>query len=910
MEKFNFDRDWLFHLGDVEDTGPVGHTKCYMASKAGGALGPASPDYDFSAWQKVNLPHDWAVYGQFDEQYGPSAGYKPRGKGWYVKRFRLEEQDKGKQILLEFDGISTHAAVYCNGSVVARNFCGYTSFTADITDMALYGEQVNTVSVFVDADAIEGWWYEGAGIYRHTYLYKKEPVHIQHWGVFVSPEKKSADVWDTKIEVTVENSAYISAEAHTVVTVRNAAGTVVGHAETNAAVPAGSSSTLQLSVLTYSPALWDIDEPNLYTAECAVSVGGEETDRTETEFGYRTISLSADEGFFLNGRRVQIYGTCNHQDHAGVGVAVPDAVNEYRIKLLKEMGSNAYRCAHGNPSPEILTYCDRHGMLVMDENRNFNTSAEGLEQVRNMVLRDRNHPSVVMYSLFNEEPFQGTPTGRKLAERMACEVRKLDDTRFLTGAMNTGVTEDGGCADLLDVTGFNYITHTFDSFREKFPKQPMIGSENNSAFQTRGVYQTDNEAHIIDSYDSVAAPWGNTHRDGFRQIDMRPHIMGMFIWTGFDYRGEPTPYEWGSIGTQFGIMDTCGFKKDAFYLNQAFFTTEPMIHMLPHWNWKEGQKIKVMVHTNCEEAELFINEQSKGRKAVDRYDMAEWEVIFTQGTAKMVGYRKGKAVCEDYRKTAGEPVKVVLETDRKTAYADCRDAVIVNVHTEDREGTIVPCAANHIRFFVRGGTVIGVGNGDPNSHEEDKACERNLFNGYCQAIIEAEDGAAQIRITAESDGIASDEVIIALTEKTDCLPDIASVSEIYINTWREAAELAQTRPDPNIKIEDHDMNTWEIICAGSRDGKFTQSAGYALYKTTCVLGRNENGYILKFYEVTGEQVEIFVDGENCFTGQCPYGRTIDIPMKAQKEADIAVIIYNGKRGAAGGITKCVVLAEK
>lgn len=904
--KLSMDKGWLFHLGEVEEPEVKGHTYSYMAAKAGGATGGASPSCSFDGWQTVNLPHDWAVSGEFNPDEGPAHGYKPRGKAWYVKRFRLDEEDADKQILVEFEGISSHAAVYCNGSVVARSFCGYTSFTADITDMAVFGAKVNTLSVCVDANVIEGWWYEGAGIYRHVNLYKKNKLHIKHWGVFVKPEKKTADVWDTNVEITVENSGYDEREFTARASLKNAKGVVIGHQEENGTVKGGSDTVINTSVLTYSPELWDIDEPNMYTMECEVLIDGECVDKTETPFGYRTIEISADDGFKLNGRRVQLYGTCNHQDHAGVGVAVPDMINEYRIQLLKEMGTNAFRCSHGNPNPEILDLCDKYGILVMDENRNFNSSPEGVEQVRSMVLRDRNHPSVVMYSVFNEEPHQGTATGRRIAQRLACEIRRLDNTRFLLGAMNTGLLEDAGCADLLDITGFNYITHLYDPFREKYPNQPMIGSENDSAFQTRGEYKTDKEGHIIDCYDSEAAAWGNTYRDGFKQVDIRKHIMGMFIWTGFDYRGEPTPFEWPSIGTQFGIMDTCGFKKDAFYLNKAYFTDEPMMHLLPHWNWEKGQKIKVMVHTNCDEAELFLNGRSLGKHSVDKYDMAEWEVEFESGTIRADGWRGGEIVCSDSRSTSGRPSKIVLEVSADTITNDTRGAAAVNVSVVDENGVPVPTADNLIRFTAKGGHIIGVGNGDPNSHEADKARERHLFNGLCQAIVQADENADSITVTAEGEGLESASVEIKVT-KSDILY-IPSVKEKFLGKWRASVSLFDEKPSENTVIEDSDMNTWGIMTPGD-ESRF-DGCGYALYRTNAEIGDGKKALV--FAEVTGSYAWIYINGEQKFEGNCKWGNRVEIALdnNVSGEAEITVIIHRADKEQTVGLTKSVAVIQK
>jgi len=913
MKRYRMDNDWFFHEGELEKPKEPSHTYSYMASKAGGNP-EAMTSLGGDGWKKVNLPHDFAVEHEFEEKYGPANGYKKRGKAWYVRRFRLDAKDEGKQILVEFGGVSTHATVYCNGSVVGRNFCGYTSFVCDITDMAVFGENVNTLSVFVDADVIEGWWYEGAGIYRHVDLYVKDKLHVEHWGVFVNPRKVSANVWDTQVEVSIENSSFNGRNAEVEVWVENDNGNVLTPKINKfVKVASGSKAAANLNVEMHSPKIWDIDSPNLYKLICCVYDKKKMVDRTETKFGYRTIEMSENDGFILNDRRVMLYGTCNHQDHAGVGIAVPDSVNEYRIQLLKEMGSNAYRCAHGNPDSYVLDLCDRYGILVMDENRNFNSSPDGIRDVQSMVRRDRNHPSVVMYSLFNEEPHQGTKTGNNIASRLACEVRKLDNTRFLLGAMNTGLFEDCGCNELLDITGFNYITDTFDEFREKYPYQPMIGSENNSAFQTRGVYKTDNDKHIIDSYDTEAALWGNTHRDGFRQINERPYIMGMFIWTGFDYRGEPTPFQWPSIGTQFGIMDTCGFKKDAFYLNKAYFTKIPMIHILPHWTHDvpKGTLIKVMTHTNCEEAELFLNGKSLGRKSVDKYDMQTWEVPYEKGTLLMYGYNNGEKAAVDEVRTAGKPVKIVARPVRGFVYADSRDAIVLNIWTVDENGIVVPYADNLMNVSVLGGYVTGVGNGDPNSHESDKSDKRHLFNGYAQAIIEESKANREVIITVTSDGLESCEVRVPVKENPDRIKYLGKVSEIYISTWRMLVALCDKMPAYDMKIDDHDMNTWGIYTAGNGDdSKYNGKTGFGLYKTSIEIGKSNKKRMLIFNEVKGDNVIIYVNDKKEFEGDCKWGEKVKVAIENDtSELNISVIVESKVTSNGGGISKSVIVTE-
>ncbi len=907
MEKFSLDRDWRFFEGEIDASAST-HTECYMAAKAGGARGGGSPDIDLSGFEAVDLPHDFAVGHEFDEKYGPANGYKARGRGWYFRKFRLEEEDAEKELYIEFGGVATHCTVYLNGSVVYRNFCGYNSFFVNITDMAVYGDNVNVLAVCVDADVIEGWWYEGAGIYRHVDLYKSSKLHVKPWGVFVRTEKKTPDVWDAMTECDIINCGDTKRTFTLISRIADSTGNIVGKESTVSVLGPGEEIKIIQNILTYSPYIWDIDSPRLYKMITEIYENDVCIDRAENKFGFRTIGIDKDNGFFLNGRRVQLYGTCNHQDHAGVGVAVPDAINEYRIRLLKEMGSNAYRCSHGNPSKEILDLCDKYGLLVMDENRNFNTSPDGLNHVRDMVLRDRNHPSVVMYSIFNEEPLQGTLIGKKLTRRMRQEIEKYDDTRFITGAMNGGVLAENGAASELDIVGFNYITAQYDPFREKFPDKPMLGSENNSAFETRYVYKTDMEKHVIDSYDSYAASWGNTHRDGFKQVDTRKHIMGMFIWTGFDYRGEPTPFEYPSIGTQFGIMDTCGFKKDAFYLNKAFFTDEPMIHIVPsHWNFERGQTVKVMAHTNCTYAELFLNGRSLGKKSVDKYDMCEWSVEFEDGTLVMLGFSDGAEVCRDEIKTAGEPAVLTAGSSRDFLYADCGDAVAVNICAADADGVRALTACNKVRFTVDGGRVIGVGNGDPNSHEADKASERCLFNGMCQAIVVPDEGVKTVTVTAEADGLKSVSILLEVRPSPVDRKYIGSVKERYISKWRRTSALSETMPDATKKLEDNDMNSYEVLTVGSGcDELFDECEGYGVYKTSTELPESR-AYKLVFRELTADKAYIYINGSLVKECSCQYGSRIELPVGGGS-LSIDVCLYSKKENKAG-ISKPVVIVE-
>lgn len=581
-------------------------------------MGAAGTDFDDTEWCKLDLPHDWVVEGPFREEENLSQGYRPRGIAWYRRRFLLADDDRGKHVELQFDGIATHATVWVNGLLVHRSFCGYTPFQIDLTPIATYGDQPNTIAIRVDADAMEGWWYEGGGIYRHTWLVKRSSVHIQTDGVYAVPVRSPNGTWSVPVEVTLGNITSDKAPVEITAELLDPEGRVIISERSAATVPVLESAVTNITLpVSGTPRLWSVDEPVLHTMRVSVRREGELLDEASVACGFRTIRFDAEKGFFLNDQPLKLQGTCNHQDHAGVGVAVPDALWDFRIRKLKEMGCNAYRSAHNQPAPEFLDACDRLGMLVMDENRNFNHTPEYIGQLRTMVRRDRNHPSVFIWSVFNEEPMQGTPQGREMVRRMAAEVRRLDPTRPVTAAMNGGMNNVEGVFEAVDVMGFNYCHHAYDSFHAKHPHLPVFSSEDTSAFMTRGEYANDLERNVVSSYDSEFASWGHSHRKAWQLIAERPFLAGGFVWTGFDYRGEPQRLAWPSISSVFGIMDTCGFAKTAFYIHQAeWIKDRPILAIAPHWNWagREGETISVVAMTNTEEVALFLNGEPLGRK--------------------------------------------------------------------------------------------------------------------------------------------------------------------------------------------------------------------------------------------------------------------------------------------------------
>jgi beta-galactosidase len=790
-----FDTGWRFafgHLNDVEKDFGFGADLRTYAKQGIDATPVAKPDYDDSQWRPVTLPHDWAVELPFVHKepktplkpddhgavWDPAAnhGYKPLGRdypetsvGWYRKVFDLRPEDKGKRISLEFDGVFRDAMVIVNGYIVRTHESGYTPFRVELNDFLNTDDKPNTVLVRLDASLGEGWFYEGAGIYRHVWLVKTNPVHIPQYGVCVRAKTDGT----VEVTTTVRND---SDKDITVAVQHTLPERPEGSAKYSVQTLAAYASVEDRQVFKLdNPALWSLEDPYLHKLETTLTDNrimeddvGPGTDiamdRVFTPFGFRDIKFDAQNGFFLNGKSVKLKGTCNHQDHAGVGAAIPDALQVWRLQQLKDMGCNAYRASHNAPTPELLDACDRMGILVIDETRLMTSSPEGLAQLETLIKRDRNHPSVILWSIGNEEPQQGTERGAHIARTMKRLCNDLDPTRLITAAMDNGYGE--GITDVIDVMGFNYRDHLIDDFHKKFPNMPIIGSETASTVSTRGEYIKDDAAHIVPAYDTTAPWWATTAEGWWPHFARQPFIAGGFIWTGFDYRGEPTPYSsWPSISSQFGALDTCGFPKDNYWYYRAWWRPEPLLHLFPHWNWegkegKEGKDISVWAHSNADEVELFVNGKSAGRKTVTKGFHVEWTVPYQPGKIEAFAYKAGKVILKDKRETAGAPANIVLTTDRTSLVNDGMDCTVLKAEVFDAKGRPVPKADNLITFTVSGpGAVIGVGNGNPNSHEADKASQRKAFNGLCSAIVQVT-GAGGITVTASAEGLTSGKVVL------------------------------------------------------------------------------------------------------------------------------------------------------
>jgi beta-galactosidase len=777
-EHLSLDRHWKFHLGD--DWPDALHLE-----KAGSASGAAAEWLGSDAtWRTVDLPHDWAIELPFDRAGDCNHGSKPLGPGfarnsvgWYRREFNLPAEGSTRRIWLTFDGVFRDATVWVNGWIVRHHEGGYETFHEDITDDLHFGGR-NEISVRVDATKFEGWFYEGAGIYRHVWLDKTSPVAIAPDGIFVRsafPNNVPSDKAEIDIEATVLNATSGNATASLDCEVVSPDGKSLAHCSGSASVPARSQSAVTLRSEVSSPALWSPESPKLYTLITSVAVADKIVDRKETLFGIRTVGFDPDKGFLLNGRRYELHGTCNHQDHAGVGAAIPDALQEFRVKKLKEFGCNAIRTAHNPPTPELLDACDRLGMLVMDESRLLGSDSENLRKWESQIRRDRNHPSVAIWSIANEEfAVQDTPQAAGVARTMQDHAKGLDPTRPVTYAAPEGDVFQG-INSVIEVRGWNYhYGPGMDAYHKEHPNQPNLGTEQASVVGTRGIYANDWAAGRISAYDVAWPGWNTTAESWWSYFADRPWLSGGFAWTGFDYRGEPTPCSWPCINSHFGILDTCGFPKDSFYYYQSWWTTQTVLHLAPHWNWpgREGQEIRVEAQSNCRQVELILNGVSQGRQAMKRNSKLVWQVKYAPGTLSAKGYDGAGAVIAETRvETADEPTRIEIQPDREAINADGADVAVFTVSARDAKGRVAPLAQNKIAFSVEGGgKIIGVGNGDPTCHEPDifvpsgrdgadrkrpaaTVWSRSLFNGLAQIIVQSTQDAGDFKLTANSAGL-------------------------------------------------------------------------------------------------------------------------------------------------------------
>ncbi|GIZ09593.1 beta-galactosidase GalB [Flavobacterium sp. UMI-01] len=779
------------------------------------AKGAEQVNFNDSKWRNLNLPHDWAIEGPFDEKYNARCGGLPfHGTGWYRKAFKMDKNAKGKVVRIEFEGAMYDAYVWVNGQLVGNRPNGYIGFEFDISTFLKYDGSDNIIAVRLKPQDLSSRWYPGAGIYRSVWLKIDEPIHVKQWGTYITTPTVTKEKATIQNETTVENKTnkevlvkvkqeYFAPDGKSVATV-----------DEDLKIAANSKAISALYTVIKNPKRWDTKNPHLYHAVTTISENGKVVDSYKTRFGLRSIAFTKD-GFFLNNEKVRFNGVCLHHDNGALGSAVYKRADERKLQIMKDMGTNAIRTSHNPPSREFLDLCDELGLLVLDEsfdvwkmakvpngyNVFFDQWAE--RDIKDMLYRDRNHPSIIMWSTGNEILEQGDKkNGWRVAKMLNDYCKEVDRTRPTTMGMNNYSNPyDNNFAQQVDIAGVNYKPSNYKEIRTNYPELPFYGSETSSCTSSRGVYHLPIEKYDthpslhVTSYDIIGPSWAYPPDIEFHFQELNPNVMGEFIWTGFDYLGEPTPYggkdnstngywngHWPSKSSYFGAVDLCGFPKDRFFLYQSHWTTKPMIHLLPHWNWKgmEGKEIPVYCYTNVDEAELFLNGKSLGRKVkgkdlteikVDfiRYEpktfqskyRLSWTVPYEPGTLKVVGYKNGKAVNEEVITTAGKPAKISLSVDRSKIDADGQDLAYVTVKILDKDGNFCPMADNLVTFDVKGeGSIIGVDNGNQISLESFQGNQRKAFNGMCLAIVKSSKKAGKITLTAHSKSLKSTQIVV------------------------------------------------------------------------------------------------------------------------------------------------------
>ncbi len=770
----NFGKDWKFQLGNIS--------------------GAEAVKFDDSSWRKLNVPHDWSIEGQFSEKNPstPEGGALPGGIGWYRKSFQVSEQDLKGLVFIDFDGVYQNSEVWINGHSVGKRFYGYSSFRYELTPFLVAGD--NLIAVKVDnSTQPNSRWYSGSGIYRNVWLVTTGKTYIDHWGTFVTTPEVSDAMAKVKFVALVENKWNPGQKLVVKTDIIDPSGKEVssGKMETE-----GTKDTVVSAIFNFelkNPVLWNLDSPKMYSAVSQVFVNGELVDNYTTPFGIRSFNFDVEKGFFLNGKSVKINGVCDHHDLGCLGTAINKRALERQIELLKGMGCNAIRTSHNPPAPELLDLADQMGMLIMDEAfdmwkmpknpYDYHTVWDQMhkQDIQDLIRRDRNHPSVIIWSIGNEIPEQWDSTGITIAKELAGYVRELDTTRPVTSALNNPEPNNNIVrSEALDLIGYNYHQNTYPDFPKNFPGKKFIGTETVSALMTRGVYDMPSELirrwpvqkdwkgpmpnadNTCSSYDNVSAPWGSTHEETWKVIKKHDYLSGQFIWTGFDYLGEPTPYTWPSRSSYFGIIDLAGFPKDVYYMYQSEWTKKDVLHIFPHWNWAAGQTVDIWAYSNAEEVELFLNDKSLGVKKKQGDDLhLMWKVPFTPGTLKAISRTGGKDVLVQEVKTSGAPAKLVVTADRSSISADGTDLSFLTVDVLDASGVIVPNADNLVKFQLEGsGAIVGVDNGNPVSHESFKAPERKAFHGKCLVVVQSGEKAEIIKLTATSEGLPATTVEI------------------------------------------------------------------------------------------------------------------------------------------------------
>jgi beta-galactosidase len=776
----DFDKGWHFHLGDVN-----------------GAENPAMND---NAWRTLDLPHDWSIEGKFskDNPATPDGGALPGGIGWYRKVFTVPVSSKDKKVYIDFDGVYQKSTVWINGHELGFRPNGYISFRYDLTPYLKFGGK-NIIAVKVDNSVQpNSRWYSGSGIYRNVWLVTTSKLAIDHWGTYVTTPEVSEQSAVVHLQIHIKNYTGKPGKAGLYSVIYDEANKIVGHKVSPLEI-ADTSANIEQDIKITKPVLWSTEHPYLYKIVTTITQHDEFDDKGydtyTTPLGIRYFDFNADKGFSLNGKPLKILGVCEHHDLGSLGAAFNTRALERQLQMLKAMGCNGIRTSHNPPAPELLDLCDKMGFIVMDEA--FDCWEQGKvkydyhlyfkqwhkRDLQDQILRDRNHPSVMIWSIGNEIPQQSDTSALRIAPELAGIIHELDKTRPITTANNDPSTNNKIIASgAIDLVGYNYAERDFPHFHDRYPGKKFIGTETTSALETRGFYQMPSDSisrwptgrdyktrakmnadHTVSAYDNVSTPWGSTHEETWKVIKKYDFLSGMFIWTGFDYLGEPTPYSWPSRSSYFGIIDLAGFPKDVYYMYQSEWTNKPVLHIFPHWNWEPGKTVDVWAYYNhADEVELFLNGKSLGVKKKEGDDLhVMWRLKFEPGTLKAVSRKDGKVVLTREIHTAGKPAKIELIADRKNIKADGKDLSFITARILDKDGNVVPDANNLVNFKINGNAFIaGVDNGDPVSHDPFKANERKAFNGLALAIVQTKQKAGTITFTATSKDLQGATVVL------------------------------------------------------------------------------------------------------------------------------------------------------
>lgn len=766
-EIIDFDQNWLFHRGEMPAEFPSYKGIAYIGAKTERYhMGPASKDYyaaedsydlnkehKSELWKRVNLPHDYIIDGVPDKKYNNALGFLPYDNAWYIKKFTLTSEDKNKRITLLFEGVATHATVYLNGCLMKHNFCGYTTFEVDITDVVKYDRE-NSLAVYVDTQNHEGWWYEGGGIYRHVKMIKTDLLAVDLWGIYVKPVKNADAGWTVCTEVTVRNDNYKAKKATVIGEIIDSEGRLVATSSVSASIGDKEKSTVKLAFKVNAPSLWSPETPVLYTMRATVYSGKNACDSDSVRFGFRTFRLDPDKGMFINDKHYKIKGVCGHADCGLMGKAVPDNIFRYKVRLMKEMGANGYRTSHYPQSEALMDALDENGFIVMDETRWFESTDEGREQLTMLMKRDRNRPSVFFWSVGNEEPHHVTEEGRRICKTLMSLAHKLDDSRVIMTAVCHN-PDKATVYDELEAIGINYNWNMYEYVHKKYPNKAVFSSECCATGTTRGWYfDQDNDKAYLPAYDRDTGADFKAREFTWKYLAGNEWLLGGYQWIAFEHRGEAT---WPRVCSQSGAIDLFMQKKDAFYQNMSHWVERPMVHLLPHWNFQglEGMPIKVVAYTNCDGAELIVNGKSQGYVEVEKWGHAEWSVPYERGRVEVKAFLGGAVVASEARETTGPAKKIMMTLDTADVAANGKDIAIVSCYCVDEAGREVPDASPVVSFTASGaGSIYSTGS-DISEHASIFSSVRKMRAGRIGVAVKMNNTAGQLKIIATADGLES-----------------------------------------------------------------------------------------------------------------------------------------------------------